>query len=115
MKDKIVTNDRWGEGIACHHGGYYTCTDRYDPGKFCDILVFYLVVLCEHRAYSKTEGKLTNVPNTQLYFHDKVPLTDIRLLRLKECISDIERWMSSNRLRLNTDESDSAHSPSNSK
>ena len=34
--------------------------------------------------------------DTQLYFHDKVPLSDIRLLRLKvkECISDIERWMS---------------------
>ena len=62
VKDKIVTNDRWGEGIACHHGGYYTCTDRYDPGKFCDILVFYLVVLCEHRAYSKTDGKLANMP-----------------------------------------------------
>jgi len=61
VKDKIVINDRWGEGIACHHGGYYTCTDRYDPGKFCDFLVSYLVMLCEHRAYSKTEGTLTNM------------------------------------------------------
>jgi hypothetical protein len=26
-----VVNDRWG-GTACHHGGYYTCNDRYNPG-----------------------------------------------------------------------------------
>ena len=60
VKDNIVTNDRWGEGIACHHGGYYTCTDRYDPGKFCDFLVCYRDMLCEHmRAYVLTDGKLT--------------------------------------------------------
>ena len=33
VKDYIVTNDRWGKGISCHHGGYYTCSDRYNPGK----------------------------------------------------------------------------------
>jgi hypothetical protein len=27
-----VVNDRWGSGIPCHHGGYYTCNDRYNPG-----------------------------------------------------------------------------------
>ena len=32
MKDTVVTNDRWGSGVACHHGGYYTCQDRYNPG-----------------------------------------------------------------------------------
>lgn len=33
VKDTIVTNDRWGRDIPCHHGGVYTCTDRYNPGK----------------------------------------------------------------------------------
>lgn len=33
VKDSVVTNDRWGTGCACHHGGYYTCHDRYNPGK----------------------------------------------------------------------------------
>ncbi|XP_060572931.1 alpha-L-fucosidase-like isoform X1 [Ruditapes philippinarum] len=33
VKDTVVTNDRWGSGCACHHGGYYTCSDRYNPGK----------------------------------------------------------------------------------
>jgi len=28
----VVVNDRWGDGISCHHGGYYTCDDRYNPG-----------------------------------------------------------------------------------
>jgi hypothetical protein len=27
-----VVNDRWGSGIPCHHGGFYTCTDHYNPG-----------------------------------------------------------------------------------
>ncbi|MEE6525040.1 hypothetical protein FKM82_024822, partial [Ascaphus truei] len=28
----VVTNDRWGTGCMCKHGGFYTCTDRYNPG-----------------------------------------------------------------------------------
>ncbi|XP_042204871.1 alpha-L-fucosidase-like isoform X1 [Homarus americanus] len=32
VKDTVVVNDRWGRGIPCHHGSYYTCTDRYNPG-----------------------------------------------------------------------------------
>ncbi|KAK7004991.1 alpha-L-fucosidase [Biomphalaria glabrata] len=32
VKDEVVTNDRWGNnGIMCHHGGYYTCDDHYNP------------------------------------------------------------------------------------
>jgi alpha-L-fucosidase len=32
VKDTVVVNDRWGAGIPCHHGGFYTCSDRYNPG-----------------------------------------------------------------------------------
>lgn len=32
VKETVVTNDRWGEGIICHHGGFMTCSDRYNPG-----------------------------------------------------------------------------------
>ncbi|KAM6180869.1 plasma alpha-L-fucosidase [Erethizon dorsatum] len=32
VQDTVVTNDRWGDGCICKHGGYYTCTDRYHPG-----------------------------------------------------------------------------------
>lgn len=28
-----MTNDRWGEGCACKHGGYYNCKDKYTPGQ----------------------------------------------------------------------------------
>lgn len=31
VKDVVVVNDRWGSGCACHHGGYYTCSDRFEP------------------------------------------------------------------------------------
>jgi len=31
VKDSVVVNDRWGSGDACHHGGYWTCNDRYNP------------------------------------------------------------------------------------
>uniref|UniRef100_A0A3Q1HZB6 alpha-L-fucosidase n=1 Tax=Acanthochromis polyacanthus TaxID=80966 RepID=A0A3Q1HZB6_9TELE len=32
LRDTVVTNDRWGLGSICTHGGYYTCADRYQPG-----------------------------------------------------------------------------------
>uniref|UniRef100_A0A672H7X2 Alpha-L-fucosidase n=1 Tax=Salarias fasciatus TaxID=181472 RepID=A0A672H7X2_SALFA len=32
VQDTVVTNDRWGLNTICKHGGYYTCTDRYQPG-----------------------------------------------------------------------------------
>ena len=33
VKDTVVVNDRWGVGDRCHHGGVYTCGDRYNPGE----------------------------------------------------------------------------------
>ncbi|XP_028176570.1 tissue alpha-L-fucosidase [Ostrinia furnacalis] len=33
VKDDIVVNDRWGVGIPCHHGDFYNCEDRYNPGR----------------------------------------------------------------------------------
>ncbi|MEJ1284101.1 fucosidase alpha-L- 2 plasma [Cricetulus griseus] len=32
VRNTVVTNDRWGAGSICKHGGYYTCSDRYNPG-----------------------------------------------------------------------------------
>ncbi|CAG0922794.1 unnamed protein product, partial [Notodromas monacha] len=32
VRDTVVVNDRWGSTMACSHGGYYTCTDRFNPG-----------------------------------------------------------------------------------
>jgi alpha-L-fucosidase len=32
VKDTVVVNDRWGSGDICKHGGFYTCSDRYNPG-----------------------------------------------------------------------------------
>ena len=39
VKDTVVVNDRWGAGCMCHHGGSYTCSDRYNPG--ITILLLY--------------------------------------------------------------------------
>jgi len=33
VKDTVVTNDRWGTDCSCQHGDFYTCKDRYNPGK----------------------------------------------------------------------------------
>ena len=33
VKDTVVVNDRWGILCECAHGGYYTCHDRFNPGK----------------------------------------------------------------------------------
>ena len=43
MKDTIVVNDRWGKGIACHHGDYFTCSDRYHPGKLLEYSVLHIL------------------------------------------------------------------------
>lgn len=32
VRDTVVTNDRWGIGVLCEHGDFYTCSDRYNPG-----------------------------------------------------------------------------------
>ncbi|XP_018301423.1 alpha-L-fucosidase-like [Mycetomoellerius zeteki] len=32
VRDTVVVNDRWGINTACHHGGFYTCADRFNPG-----------------------------------------------------------------------------------
>ncbi|KAM6467227.1 plasma alpha-L-fucosidase isoform 1-T1 [Liasis olivaceus] len=31
VRNTVVTNDRWGTGTICKHGGYFTCADRYSP------------------------------------------------------------------------------------
>lgn len=36
VKNSIVVNDRWGINTTCHHGSFYTCTDRYNPGVLVD-------------------------------------------------------------------------------
>ncbi|RXG52748.1 Alpha-L-fucosidase [Armadillidium vulgare] len=33
VKDSVVVNDRWGKGIPCHHGSFYTCQDKFNPGN----------------------------------------------------------------------------------
>ena len=38
VKDKVVVNDRWGSNCRCKHGGYYTCTDKYNPREFLQAL-----------------------------------------------------------------------------
>ncbi|KAG0430352.1 hypothetical protein HPB47_022771 [Ixodes persulcatus] len=48
VKDTVVTNDRWGDGCTCKHGGYFTCDDRYNPAvsdysPFNQFFVFVLV------------------------------------------------------------------------
>ncbi|XP_070808226.1 plasma alpha-L-fucosidase [Pituophis catenifer annectens] len=31
VQKTVVTNDRWGAGTICKHGGFFTCADRYSP------------------------------------------------------------------------------------
>uniref|UniRef100_UPI00398E624F tissue alpha-L-fucosidase-like isoform X2 n=1 Tax=Pristiophorus japonicus TaxID=55135 RepID=UPI00398E624F len=33
VKDTVVTNDRWGAGCSCKHGGFFNCADKYSPSK----------------------------------------------------------------------------------
>lgn len=42
VKDTVVSNDRWGSGVPCHHGDVYTCTDHYNPGMFSLLLLHFV-------------------------------------------------------------------------
>ena len=44
--------------------------------------------------------------DTQVYFHDKAVSFERRLPRFIECISEIENWMTSNRLKMKYDKTD---------
>ena len=33
IKDRVVTNDRWGQGNYCKHGDFMNCADHFMPGK----------------------------------------------------------------------------------
>lgn len=32
VRESVVTNDRWGAGCPCTHGGFFSCNDRFVPG-----------------------------------------------------------------------------------
>lgn len=34
VRDTVVVNDRWGDGISGKHGGFLTYSDHFDPGFF---------------------------------------------------------------------------------
>lgn len=33
VKNNIVVNDRWGKGVMCKHGDFYTCQDNFNPSN----------------------------------------------------------------------------------
>ena len=79
VRETVVTNDRWGSGIACHHGGYYTCSDRYNPGS----LLRFLYTFLEHSMlYSKIDGKATDVLICYLLIKVIMPL----VRQVTECL-----------------------------
>ncbi|XP_012256891.2 alpha-L-fucosidase [Athalia rosae] len=71
VKDTVVVNDRWGSNMPCHHGGFYTCTDRYNPG-----------VLQPH----KWENCMT-IDKKSWGFRRNAPLADY--LTLKELVKEL--------------------------
>jgi alpha-L-fucosidase len=36
VQDRVVVNDRWGSDSLCKHGGFLTCTDKYNPRMLMD-------------------------------------------------------------------------------
>ena len=72
VKDTVVVNDRWGVGCMCHHGGTYTCADRFNPGTMYHLtsavtsIVFFLHIAISFRItcvfFSKKVMKKNRAP-----------------------------------------------------
>ena len=58
-----------------------------------------VIVIAQRRGFLA----LSYADDTQLYFHDKASSVETRLQHLKDRISEIDWWMSSNHLLLNAD------------
>ena len=54
VKDSVVTNDRWGQGVMCKHGGFLTCSDRYNPGIPVTIIFpkMFIMLLTTNKIFS---------------------------------------------------------------
>ncbi|CAF1263413.1 unnamed protein product [Rotaria sp. Silwood1] len=72
VKDTVVVNDRWGAGIPCHHGGFYTCSDRFNPGHLITHKWENCFTIDKHSwGYIRTSGNvLINVGPTS---YGKIP------------------------------------------
>jgi alpha-L-fucosidase len=78
VKDTVVTNDRWGIGDSCKHGGFYTCADRYNPG---------------HLVQHKWENAMT-IDGQSWGFRRNIVLNDI--LTIEELLQQIITTVSCN-------------------
>jgi len=67
--------------------------------------VLFLLYTADVTVIAQRHGFLAHfyADDTQLYFHDKALSEAIRLLRLKECMGEIDNCISSNHLWLNAD------------
>jgi len=67
--------------------------------------VLFLLYIADVIVSAQRHGflALSYVDDTQLYFRDRASSVETRLQHLKDCISEIDRWMSSNRVLLNAD------------
>ncbi|KAK8779673.1 hypothetical protein V5799_018986 [Amblyomma americanum] len=36
VRDTVLVNDRWGQGIPCKHGDFFNCKDHYNPGTLVE-------------------------------------------------------------------------------
>ena len=70
VKDTIVTNDRWcNNGCSCHHGGVFTCHDRYNPGEseWCAFLTCISATRGNVLSRSKVTPKWKGLPSGKIW------------------------------------------------
>lgn len=63
VRETVVTNDRWGSGVLCQHGGFFTCSDRFNPGTLQDHKFENAMTIDKsswgHRAVAKLDSYIT--------------------------------------------------------
>lgn len=74
VKNTVVVNDRWGSGdIICHHGSFYTCVDKYNPGSFL-IFKYLLLGIC----FSQSRNYIIQSDKSSLEKYMQTPKVDYK-------------------------------------
>ena len=99
--ESFISNRTQTVGFSGSFSSTSPVTCGVPQGSVLDPVLFLLYVLAIARRHGI--GVHSYADDTQLYLHDPADLCVARASAVVSCIGELDRWMCSNRLKLNTD------------